>query len=60
MSGAQAADDRIDGPEQRAQGQEQIRLIEQARTLAAAGIRLCLRHERMSLKTVACPAVERF
>ena len=45
VSGAQAADNRVDGPEQRGQGQQKIRLIEQSPVLAAARIGVCFRHE---------------
>src|SRR5262249_7971755 len=48
VSGAQAADNRVDRPEQRAQGQKKIWLIEETGALTPAGISLCLRHQRMS------------
>ena len=48
VSGTQAADNRVDGPEQRGQGQQKIRLIEQSPVLAAARIGLCFRHECVS------------
>ena len=55
VSGADAAHDRIAGPKQRRQGQQEIRLIEQPAALSAARIGICSRHQCAS----PCPNVPR-